>query len=92
MIVRLWSLLLLLLLLPSIGFALPQLTAVEETHNFSAVSDSSLPPVSPPYPVIAFSEETYDFGTVSANRSLEHTFEFRNEGSAELQIIKVSPP
>ncbi len=80
------------LLLPLIAFAQQPATASEETHNLGTISDSSLPPVVPPYPIIAFREEMYDFGVVSGNGPLEYTFEFRNDGTEELEIIKVSPP
>ena len=86
------AILIFLILLPSIAFAQPLITASEERHNLETISDSSLPPVVPAHPILAFSEELYDFGVVSGNSPLENTFEFRNEGSAELEIIKVSPP
>lgn len=42
-------------------------------------------------PKIVFEEEVYDFGEVMQGETVEHTFFFRNEGSEELVIDKVTP-
>jgi hypothetical protein len=51
-----------------------------------------LPSIALAQPIITFSEEIYNFGVVSGNSPLENTFEFSNEGTEDLIIIKVSPP
>ncbi len=42
-------------------------------------------------PKIVFEEEVYDFGEVMQGENVEHTFIFRNDGSEELVIDKVTP-
>jgi hypothetical protein len=52
--------------------------------------DSALP--EPVGPRIVVPEPTIYFGSVESGRLLKHTFIFRNEGDADLVILKVSPP
>lgn len=40
-------------------------------------------------PVMIFEELSYDFGIVEEGPKLEHAFEFKNEGTAELVIEKL---
>ena len=40
-------------------------------------------------PKIVFGEESYDFGTIKQNVTVEHTFVFRNEGKSDLYIRKI---
>ena len=41
-------------------------------------------------PSIAFKDEVHDFGEVLQGVELEHTFEFTNSGTEDLEITKVS--
>lgn len=41
-------------------------------------------------PSITFQDEVHDFGEVLQGAELEHTFEFRNSGTEDLEIKKVS--
>ena len=41
-------------------------------------------------PSITFQDEVYDFGEVLQGAELEHTFEFSNSGTEDLEIKKVS--
>lgn len=40
-------------------------------------------------PAIVFDEMSHDFGIVEEGPKLEHAFEFKNEGKAELVIEKL---
>ena len=39
------------------------------------------------YPVMSFSETTYDFGTINQGEAQEHVFQFTNTGEADLVIV-----
>lgn len=39
------------------------------------------------YPVMSFSETTYDFGTINQGEAQEHVFTFTNTGEADLVIV-----
>lgn len=41
-------------------------------------------------PSITFQDEVHDFGEVLQGAELEHTFEFSNSGTEDLEIKKVS--
>jgi len=41
-------------------------------------------------PSITFKDEVHDFGEVLQGVELEHTFEFTNSGTEDLEITKVS--
>lgn len=42
-------------------------------------------------PNIVFEEETFDFGNISGDESIEHTFEFINKGNETLIIKEILP-
>ena len=50
-----------------------------------------LPAIACAQPLISFDSESYDFGTVSQGKAVEHTFEFSNGGDAELVIGRLVP-
>ena len=39
------------------------------------------------YPVMSFTETTYDFGTINQGEAQEHVFTFTNTGEADLVIV-----
>lgn len=39
------------------------------------------------FPVIAFEESQFDFGTIDQNTAVEHVFKFKNTGEAPLMIV-----
>lgn len=39
------------------------------------------------FPVIAFDENQFDFGTIDQGTNVEHTFNFKNTGNAPLMIV-----
>ena len=41
-------------------------------------------------PSVTFKDEAHDFGEVLQGVKLEHTFEFSNSGTEDLEILKVS--
>jgi len=50
-----------------------------------------LPAIAFAQPSIVFDTEKHDFGTVERGKTLEFSFEFRNEGKDDLIIKRVSP-
>ena len=49
-----------------------------------------IPAVSFAQPVIEFSSESYNAGTIKQGDIIEHTFEFTNKGDEDLLIEKVT--
>lgn len=43
------------------------------------------------FPIIKFTEEEHDFGTINEGDKAEHLYTFKNEGTAELFIIDAKP-
>jgi hypothetical protein len=50
-----------------------------------------LPAIAFAQPSIVFDKEQHDFGMIEKNSSLEFSFDFRNEGTEDLEINKVIP-
>jgi len=50
-----------------------------------------LPAIALAQPLIVFDTEQHDFGTVEKTGTLEFSFDFRNEGTEDLEINKVIP-
>jgi hypothetical protein len=48
-----------------------------------------LPAIASAQPSIVFDMEQHDFGTIEKSGPLEFSFDFRNEGTEELEINKV---
>ncbi|MBI4469685.1 MAG: DUF1573 domain-containing protein [Acidobacteria bacterium] len=48
-------------------------------------------PGADPGPKIVLASLRHDFGNVKPGTPLDHTFTFKNEGSADLRILNVAP-
>lgn len=42
------------------------------------------------FPVMAFTESQFDFGTIDQNTHVEHVFKFKNTGDAPLMIVNAT--
>ncbi len=61
-------------------------TTPTATPTSAATNEAAETPPDGPVPSFDFTEEEYDFGTISAGEIVEHTFKFTNTGEAPLII------